>query len=87
MYLISANTYALIKSRVSCLEKGEIKAKGIEIPISTYQIQDFFEKLENQIPNFEASLNGMKIRADFSKIKQEQIIEAIDEALEELRSA
>lgn len=44
--LISYSTYVLVKDKVTCIQIDDVKAKGIEQPIRTYQVVDTNDNLE-----------------------------------------
>ncbi len=46
--LISYETFALVRDRVSCEEHGEIDVKGIAYPVATYKVVDSYESLDQQ---------------------------------------
>ena len=43
--LISYETYAHVRDRIHCEERGQISVKGIAHPVSTYQVVDTYEHL------------------------------------------
>jgi class 3 adenylate cyclase/phosphoglycerate-specific signal transduction histidine kinase len=43
--LISYETYAHVRDRIQCEERGHISVKGIAHPVSTYQVVDTYEHL------------------------------------------
>ena len=49
--LISYETYAHVKDQVYCEEQGQITAKGISHPVTTYRVVDLYENLgeEDQV--------------------------------------
>jgi len=62
--LISYETYAHVKDQIDCEERGQIKVKGINAPVTTFQVGDLFENLDAEIrpiralqPNFSMDLN------------------------------
>jgi class 3 adenylate cyclase/phosphoglycerate-specific signal transduction histidine kinase len=46
--LISFETYANIRDRIHCEERGHISVKGIAYPVATYQVVDAFENLRTE---------------------------------------
>jgi adenylate cyclase len=46
--LISFSTYALVKDQVTCIQMGDVKAKGFEKSIRTYKVVDTVENLDRQ---------------------------------------
>jgi class 3 adenylate cyclase/HAMP domain-containing protein len=43
--LMSYETYAAVRQRIHCEERGEISVKGIAYPVATYQVVDTYENL------------------------------------------
>ena len=43
--LLSYETYAAVRQRVRCEERGHISVKGIAYPVATYQVVDTYENL------------------------------------------
>jgi adenylate cyclase len=43
--LISYETYAHVRDRIHCEERGQISVKGIAYPVATYQVVDTYENL------------------------------------------
>ena len=46
--LISYETYANVRDRIHCEERGHISVKGIAYPVATYQVVDTYENLSAQ---------------------------------------
>ena len=43
--LMSYETYAAVRQRIHCEERGQISVKGIAYPVATYQVVDTYENL------------------------------------------
>jgi adenylate cyclase len=43
--LMSYETYAAVRRRIHCEERGQISVKGIAYPVATYQVVDTYENL------------------------------------------
>ena len=43
--LISYETYAAVRGRIHCEERGRITVKGIAYPVATYQVVDTYENV------------------------------------------
>jgi hypothetical protein len=43
--LISYETYAAVRKRIHCEERGQISVKGIAYPVATYQVVDAYENV------------------------------------------
>lgn len=67
--LISYETYSLIKDRILCREKGQIKAKGFSRPIPVYQVADFRKDLGSKRSFTELELDGFSMSLDMEKVK------------------
>jgi class 3 adenylate cyclase/phosphoglycerate-specific signal transduction histidine kinase len=46
--LISFETYANVRDRIHCEERGHISVKGIAYPVATYQVVDAYENLRTE---------------------------------------
>jgi class 3 adenylate cyclase/HAMP domain-containing protein len=46
--LISYETYANVRHRIHCEERGQISIKGIAYPVATYQVVDTYENLRTE---------------------------------------
>ncbi|WP_246583398.1 adenylate/guanylate cyclase domain-containing protein [Bradyrhizobium iriomotense] len=62
--LISFETYANVRDRIHCEERGHISVKGIAYPVATYQVVDAYESLgadhlfiHEERPNLRLDLN------------------------------
>jgi class 3 adenylate cyclase/phosphoglycerate-specific signal transduction histidine kinase len=62
--LISFETYANVRDRIHCDERGHISVKGIAYPVATYQVVDAYENLRTdrlfiheECPNLRLDLN------------------------------
>ena len=79
--LISYETYAQIKDRISCEEKGTIQVKGLAYPVGTYGVIDSHENLGHL---------GRRIREEHPNVKLDLDLDALspeerNEAAEVLR--
>jgi class 3 adenylate cyclase/phosphoglycerate-specific signal transduction histidine kinase len=69
--LISFETYANVRDRIHCEERGHISVKGIAYPVATYQVVDAYESLgtdrlfiHEERPNLRLDLNLDAMSAD-----------------------
>jgi hypothetical protein len=69
--LISYETYANVRDRIHCEERGHIALKGIAYPVATYQVVGTYENLgterlfiHEERPNFRLDLDLDAISAD-----------------------
>jgi hypothetical protein len=46
--LMSYETYANVRHRIHCEERGHISVKGIAYPVATYQVVDTYENLAKE---------------------------------------
>jgi class 3 adenylate cyclase len=46
--LISYETYANVRDRIRCEERGQISVKGIAYPVATYQVVDTYQNLDQE---------------------------------------
>ncbi|EAR08687.1 adenylate/guanylate cyclase domain-containing protein [Reinekea blandensis] len=79
--LVSYETFSLIKDRILCREKGQIRAKGFSRPIPVYQVVDFRKDLGARRSFTELDLEGFSMSMDMEKIRQydkDKIIDMID---------
>ena len=69
--LISYETYANVRHRIHCEERGHISVKGIAYPVATYQVVDTYENLgterlfiHEERPNLKLDLDLDAMSAD-----------------------
>jgi adenylate cyclase len=69
--LISYETYAHVRHRIHCEERGHISVKGIAYPVATYQVVDTYENLvterlfiHEEHPNLRLDLDLKAMSAD-----------------------
>ena len=62
--LISYETFALVKDKISCVEYGKIDVKGFPRPVAIYSVEDTWERLRKPLvrvsedrPNFKLSMD------------------------------
>ena len=46
--LVSYETYAYVRQRIHCEERGHISVKGIAYPVTTYKVVDTYENLRTE---------------------------------------
>ena len=81
--LISYETFAHVKDRISCEERGAIQVKGIAYPVATYKVLDTYENLGRE---------RRHVREDHPNVKLDLDLDAMtskdrDQAAEILRRA
>jgi class 3 adenylate cyclase/phosphoglycerate-specific signal transduction histidine kinase len=69
--LVSYETYANVRHRIHCEERGHISVKGISYPVATYQVVDTYENLgterlfvHEEFPNLRLDLDIDAMSAD-----------------------
>jgi hypothetical protein len=69
--LISYESYANVRDRTKCEERGEISVKGVAHPIATYMVIDTYDNLEKERlfiheerPNFRLEIDVEEMSAD-----------------------
>jgi hypothetical protein len=85
--LVSYETYSLIKDRILCREKGQIRAKGFSRPVPVYQVVDFRRDLGARKSFTDLELEGFSLSLDMEKVKtydEDRIIETIDKIKDSL---
>jgi len=75
--LISHETYALIKNKVVCEKKEEIKVKGIAHPVQTYQVVDTHERLVEQKSELKEEMEGFSLSVDLNKVNEDWMLETL----------
>jgi class 3 adenylate cyclase/phosphoglycerate-specific signal transduction histidine kinase len=91
--LISFETYANVRDRIHCEERGHISVKGIAYPVATYQVVDAYENLgtgrlflHEERPNLRLDLNldamSASDRDDAAAVLREALnrLSALDQA-------
>ncbi|GGX66795.1 adenylate/guanylate cyclase domain-containing protein [Saccharospirillum salsuginis] len=79
--LVSYDTYAQIKDKILCREKGHIKAKGFSRPVPIYQVVDFRRDLGAKHSFTELELEGFTLSLDMEKVRnydRDRILSAIE---------
>lgn len=88
--LVSYETFALIKDKVMCRDKGEITVKGFARPVPIYQIVDLRRDIGAGQSFIEHETEGFAMYLDTGKIdgqQKEAIIKALDRASEKLQDS
>lgn len=85
--LISYETYALVKDKILCREKGQINVKGFSRPVPIYQVVDFRKDLGASHSFTELELQGFSLSMDMEKVRnydRDRIIEALEKVKKSL---
>jgi len=62
--LVSYETFALVRDRISCEEHGEIEVKGIAYPVATYMVVDSYQALGRQRRRIREDHPGVRLDLD-----------------------
>ena len=83
--LMSYETYAAVRQRIHCEERGEISVKGIAYPVATYQVVDTYENLgaehgliHEERPSLRLDLDLDAMSADDRSLAATVLREALD---------
>jgi class 3 adenylate cyclase/phosphoglycerate-specific signal transduction histidine kinase len=83
--LMSYETYAAVRQRIHCEERGEISVKGIAYPVATYQVVDTYENLgaergfiHEERPSLRLDLDLDAMSADDRSLAAAVLREALD---------
>ena len=88
--LISYETYAHIKDQISCEERDQIKVKGIAAPVTTFQVDDLFENLQEDVRPIRASRPNFSLDLNISKLnpsEQSDVLDVLRHAAERVAQA
>ncbi len=87
--LISHETYVLIQDEIACQKKGQIKVKGIQHAIQTYQVIDHYESLAAKKERVRLSGEGYLLDVDLSSISSSdkaELTQVLEKALEQIET-
>jgi adenylate cyclase len=83
--LMSYETYAAVRQRIHCEERGRISVKGIAYPVATYQVVDTYENLgaergfiHEERPSLRLDLDLDAMSADDRSLAAAVLREALD---------
>ena len=83
--LMSYETYAAVRQRIHCEERGHISVKGIAYPVATYQVVDTYENLgaergfiHEERPSLKLDLDLDAMSADDRSLAAAVLREALD---------
>lgn len=86
--LISHETYALIKDKIICRERGCANVKGFRDPVTMYQVIDYRRDLGSNPSFINKQGEGFTLYLETDKIRndeKEQVAEALEKAAQKLR--
>ena len=84
--LISKETWSLVNSRVNCIQKEPVKAKGFGEPIDVFQVAELYAESGEQ-EHLQISHPGFKLELDPTEVSGENrvwVVNALREALKSL---
>lgn len=87
--LISHETYALIKDKIICRERGNTLVKGFRDPIHMYQVVDFRHALGGNSSYISQEAEGFSLYLESDKVKEsdkERIAEELEKVARRLRN-
>lgn len=87
--LISHETYALIKDKIICRERGTTLVKGFRDPIPMYQVTDYRHVLGSNPSYINQEAEGFSFYLEADKVKEndkEKIADELEKAAKRLRS-
>ncbi|MBF0455525.1 MAG: hypothetical protein HQL72_12005 [Magnetococcales bacterium] len=70
--LISHETYSLIKDKILCTPREEIKVKGITHPVTTYQVEGKVDHLSTKKLNFKSKGRGYTVQVEGGQLDPEE---------------
>ena len=74
--LISYETFALVKDRISCVEYGKIDVKGFPRPVAIYSVEDTWEQLGKPLARISEDRPNFKLSMDLPSMTTEERSEA-----------
>ncbi|WP_221798779.1 adenylate/guanylate cyclase domain-containing protein [Oceanobacter mangrovi] len=86
--LISRETYALIKDKIICRERGTIMAKGFRDPIPVFQVMDYRRDLGANPSYVNHETEGFSLYMESDRIKETErakVAEALERAAAKLK--
>jgi adenylate cyclase len=86
--LISHETFALVKDKVTCEPLGKIKVKGIAHPVQTYQVLDPHESSRRKKTRLMEEFEGFSLSIDLNTISQAdktRVLNSLETALSIIR--
>lgn len=87
--LISHDTYALIKEKVICRERGEARVKGFRDSLPMYQVVDYRRDLGANPSFMNHETDGFSLHLESDKIREEDrdaVAAALEKAASKIRS-
>jgi class 3 adenylate cyclase/HAMP domain-containing protein len=85
--LLSYETYSHVKDQIKCHAEGQIKAKGISEPISTFRVIDLYDNLADDQQSIRSQTKHMNLNVDINLMtpeEQQEALRTLQEAAERL---
>jgi len=82
--LISHETYALVKDKISCEKKEKLTIRGITQPVQTYQVVDQQDHLTNEIKELKEEFDGFMLSVDLNHTDKERALRTLRKVIEKL---
>lgn len=86
--LVSHETYALIKDKIVCRQRGSTLVKGFRDPIPMYQVTDYRHALGGNQTYINSEADGFSLYLEADKVKEidiEKIADELENAAKKLR--
>jgi hypothetical protein len=74
--LISYETYAHIKDRILCEDRGQIDIRGMAYPVATYQVIDSFDALGSERRLIREEQPNLKLDLDLDAMSTDERVSA-----------
>ena len=87
--LISHETYALVKDKIICRQRGSAEVKGFRDPVPLYQIVDYRRDLGANPSFVSQQADGFSLYLETDKVREEdkeRLAESLEKAANKLRS-
>ncbi len=73
--LISYETFALVKDKISCVEYGKIDVKGFPRPVAIYSVEDTWEQLGKPLARISEDRPNFKLSMDLPSMTPKERLE------------
>ncbi|MGI9569456.1 MAG: adenylate/guanylate cyclase domain-containing protein, partial [Desulfobulbia bacterium] len=74
--LVSYETYSHIKEQIACRLEGQIQAKGFTEPVSTYQVIDLHQNLEENKRPIRANSDHLRLEVEIGRMSAQELRDA-----------
>ncbi len=86
--LVSHETYALIKDKIICRQRGSAMVKGFRDPVPLYQVMDYRRDLGSNPSFMNHESEGFSLYLESDKIREEErekVADALEKAANKIR--